>query len=1007
MKRPWKILLIVLSSIVGIVLLLCIALSIILFNAGNLASVVTGQLNKQEQLEFAIDEADLVFFKTFPEVSVRIASLGVADKVSSEQILSVDEVYAAIDLKRFLKNRELVVRKVSLDHADADLSSLLNVFASDDTEEVVEEADTTAFSLPFGLMDISAVSVTDMNLRYAEAGGIDAFVEGLDISASLKTNGNKVQGLLDLAVSAVTLAVSDTLYCENLPVSVKMPFAADLDSMSVRLDNAVLAVSEFALALDGDVALVDGGAVALDMSVAMDEWNLSDLLALLPEELLALPEGLESAQGKLSLLSELKGQYAEGQLPLVAGTLRMSALGLDEGLLPVSVRDGEVEAGFNADLNEGGTTDVTVERLSAKTGSSTVSVTGTGNDVLGNPNFDLKVVSRLDLADVMPLLPESSGVGAKGIANLNLAAKGTLKQMTDSEFDKLIASAKIDFRDLHIVYGDTIFVDTPDLNLSFALNGRNGYGKSAYPELVKEVRPKGRVSVGFSSLDVTMGRAMSAVVTESEINAGFDRLPLGDTPFKLYCDFDIDGLQAEMDTLDIAVAAPKGAVAMLPSLRKGGQGRYLAQYSSETIYANMGRFMTVDTENITISAETDRDSTAADVLSQWLPVADVDFRNGRVEMAMMDVPVEIPAIKFQYSGDTLNIEDGSFVMGNSDFKLHGAVTDIRKYLYEDGLLAANLDFESNNTDVNQLLGYFSGIGVEEETSDENGDAVAVAEGSDEQEAAPEEGEPFMVPMGIDFTLNTKIGSASAFNTTIKNVGGEITVKDGVAVLKQLGFTSDAARMQLTAMYKSPRRNHLFAGIDFHLMDIEIDKLIQMIPQVDSIVPMLKSFAGQAEFHLAVETNLNSKYELKKSTLLGAASVEGRNLVVLDSETFDMIADMLSFKKSQKNIVDSLMVDMTVFRNEVDIYPFVVSMDKYKLVLSGRHNLDMSFNYHLDCLSPIRLGLDVKGSLGNLKFGITPTRYKNLFVPERRNDIQERTVKLMNLINSSLKEKVIN
>ena len=107
-----------------------------------------------------------------------------------------------------------------------------------------------------------------------------------------------------------------------------------------------------------------------------------------------------------------------------------------------------------------------------------------------------------------------------------------------------------------------------------------------------------------------------------------------------------------------------------------------------------------------------------------------------------------------------------------------------------------------------------------------------------------------------------------------------------------------------------------------------------------------------------------------------------------------------------NKIDSLVVDMTVFRNEVDVYPFVIGMDKYQLILSGRHNLDMSFNYHIDCISPIRLGLDVKGTLDDLDFNITPTRYKNLFVPERRNDVQERTVKLMDLINSSLKEKVV-
>lgn len=1001
MKRPWKILLIVLSSILGIVVLLCIALSIILFNAGNLASVVEGQLNKQEQLEFNIGEADLVFFRTFPEVSLRIRDFGLADRVSSGQILNVREVYAAIDLKRFLREKELVVRKVSLEYVDTDLSLLMDAFSADENEEVLDDADS-GFSLPFGLMDISSVSATDLNLRYAEAGGVDAAVEHMNVSAALNTHANKMQGVLNVEMPSVTLAMADTLYCEALPVAVKLPFTADLDSMSFRLDNAVLSVSSFDLAMDGRAAVSDTGTFDLDMEVAFDDWNLSGLLALIPESVVSLPDGLESLQGVASLTSDIKGVYAEGRFPLLEGSVRLASLGIDKGLLPMSVKDGALDVCFTADLNDGGSTDIVLRNLSAKTGKSSIAVSGSGSDVLGNPGFDLKVASLLEFEDIMPLLPESLGMEAEGSAILDMTAKGTLKQLTDLDLDKLISSAEIDFRDLHITYSDTIFVDSPDLSVAFALNGRNRYGQSAYSDFAKEVHPRGGATIGFTSLDVTVGRAMSAMVTESEIKVGLDRLPLGNVTPKLYCDFNFDGLEVVMDTIDVAVFAPKGSVALLPSIRKGGQGRYLVRYASDAMYAHLGKVITVDADNIIIAAEADRDSSAADVLSQWQPVADVDFRNGNVTMAMMDVPVEIPAINFRYSGDTLDIHDGSFVMGNSDFKLHGAITDIRKYLFDDGLLAAKLDFESQNTDVDQLLGYFSGFGVDEseiEPVEDNTD-------SEPNEESASEGDPFMVPRGIDFTLNTKIGSASAFNTTINNIGGEVTVKDGVAVLKQLGFTSDAARMQLTAMYKSPRRNHLFAGIDFHLIDIEIDKLVRMIPQVDTIVPMLKSFAGQAEFHLAVETNLNSKYELKKSTLLGAASIEGKNLVVLDSETFDMIADMLSFKKSQKNVIDSLLVDMTVFRNEVDIYPFIVSMDKYKLVLSGRHNLDMSFNYHLDCLSPIRLGLDVKGRLGDLKFGITPTRYKNLFIPERRNDVQERTVKLMNLINTSLKEKVV-
>lgn len=390
---------------------------------------------------------------------------------------------------------------------------------------------------------------------------------------------------------------------------------------------------------------------------------------------------------------------------------------------------------------------------------------------------------------------------------------------------------------------------------------------------------------------------------------------------------------------------------------------------------------------------------ASGTMALWSPRLSAELENGMVKSFFLPESLNISALDFSYADDTLALSKGGFAMGKSDFILSGTVTDISKAISGQGLVNADMDFDSEYSDIDELLSFFSGMGRDGDTSD---DASAGDTATDEDI----EGNPFMVPEGIRININTDIKKAVAYGNTIENIGGRVNINDGTAIIRQLGFTSDAARMQLTAMYKSPRKNHLFVGLDFHLMDIEIDKLIRMVPKIDSLVPMLKSFSGQAEFHLGLETNLNSRYELKKSTILGAASIEGKNLVVLDSDTFDKIAKMLKFRKSSKNIIDSLAVDMTVFRDEIDVYPFVVSMDNYKAILSGRHNLDMSFNYHVDCLSPIRLGLDVKGTLGNLKFGLTPTRYKNLFVPERRNDLQERTMNLMNLINSSLKSTVV-
>ncbi len=53
--------------------------------------------------------------------------------------------------------------------------------------------------------------------------------------------------------------------------------------------------------------------------------------------------------------------------------------------------------------------------------------------------------------------------------------------------------------------------------------------------------------------------------------------------------------------------------------------------------------------------------------------------------------------------------------------------------------------------------------------------------------------------------------------------------------------------------------------------------------------------------------------------------------MLDSETFDMIASKLQFKKKTENVIDSLSVEMTLFKDEIDLYLFLIVMDKYQSV----------------------------------------------------------------------------
>ena len=444
----------------------------------------------------------------------------------------------------------------------------------------------------------------------------------------------------------------------------------------------------------------------------------------------------------------------------------------------------------------------------------------------------------------------------------------------------------------------------------------------------------------------------------------------------------------QLDVAQSALAAELHA----PSLK--------ASIQSQSLYAKMGTQLEVKTQKIGIQASARHSTRGGDnLLLKWRPKLSVDLNQAEVAIADLEEKVIIPEIDFSYSNKDFHIEKSKIILGKSDFELTGDVTNIGRWLREKGDLTGELNFVSNHTDANELLSLLSAKQGSEET------AKVETETKTEKTTDTNEAEPFLVPTRVDLTLNTKIKKAQFMDQTATNLGGKIYIKDGILVLEEVGFICNAAKLQLTAMYRTPRRNHIYLGFDYHMLDVNIQELVNMIPQIDSMMPMLRSFKGAAEFHLAAETYTNAQYQIKPSTIRGAASIFGKDLVVMDNETFSAISKLLMFSKKTENKVDSISAEMTLYKKEIDVYPFCVSMDNYMVALGGRHNLDMTFNYDINVLSPIYLGVNVSGNLDDLDIKLAPCRFAKDFKPLFRRKVDTQSAELRNMIRESMRKNV--
>ena len=118
--------------------------------------------------------------------------------------------------------------------------------------------------------------------------------------------------------------------------------------------------------------------------------------------------------------------------------------------------------------------------------------------------------------------------------------------------------------------------------------------------------------------------------------------------------------------------------------------------------------------------------------------------------------------------------------------------------------------------------------------------------------------------------------------------------------------------------------------------------------------------------------------------------------------------MLNISTNGEYRVDSLDVQLTVFKNAIDLWPSQIGIGKYKVTVDGRMTLDKNGEYHLSVTEsplPIRFGISVSGPLNNLDYKPEMPKFPTLYKPNRRTDTDEMYIELKKRIADRLKENV--
>lgn len=587
----------------------------------------------------------------------------------------------------------------------------------------------------------------------------------------------------------------------------------------------------------------------------------------------------------------------------------------------------------------------------------------------------------LDIDRLISMIPDAfkdmlQGIDVHGLVGLDINVKGALAD-AGPVLDN--ATARISLRNLDASVNDSLNAASGKLTL-----------EAAYPSrvAVDRHRQTADVIIKATDLDLSMidSTNINAAIEDLNLSASVAGLDEDIDKMNVLVDLSVGKLSGDMDTLAASLGNTAITLNMAPA---DGTIAMKADIGFDQLAATMGSALSATLGATKLQAMAQYDSTKTEILNQWNPQLKVLLKDGQVDM--LASPICLKTLDFDFSLGRFNINECRAEIDDSDIQLWGDIYNIGEFMDGTGLLTGELSLESDHMNLNRLMAL---TGDEEDQEAAQEAVQEIEEGQDTISTGP-----IMIPKGIDLTLYTNLSEVDFNDHTFNNVGGDISIKDGVMIMQELGFSSKAAEMQLTAIYRTPNVQDRFMELDFHLLDIEIDELIDIVPSVDSIMPMLKALSGKAQFHFAAQTYLEPDYLTygplypQMFTLMSNAVIEGANLQVLDCEMFDEIKRKLLMSKDAKPVIDSLDVEIQVLDGKVDVYPTRIKMDRYEAILSGRHNIDagLSCSYNISlvkCPLPIRLGVTISGPLEEIAefpvrhIKVGRAQYDKLYSPEK-------------------------
>ncbi|AWM12648.1 hypothetical protein DI487_01360 [Flavobacterium sediminis] len=649
-----------------------------------------------------------------------------------------------------------------------------------------------------------------------------------------------------------------------------------------------------------------------------------------------------------------------GSLPVSKGILK-----IEKGKVAYKKSSGTInllEADINwlVDLKAKEKTQIDIHKLIVQGTGIQLNAKADVKRILTAPQITADLQSDIDLTQLKKAFPVSTNYHFEGKAVLD--AKTNLNYdlaKNEVDYKNIILSGKCFLNNLKFkAPKDTISIDIQKTEIEVDKNQMESFvAHLDVEQLNLNYKDFHQIHSKKMKADLARGKKVGSKYP-IDVNLAIEQLN--------YSSKDSIGGEVENTNLLLKVIPGKGEESSIFSAALASQ-KLKARQKDKKIFIEDG--------NYTFSVQKDKIKD-----KDWYPKGSIAFNKLVAIIPELGIPCLVKKTRVNFEDRNITLDNAFVALGKSKMRLSGNINNVFPRDKKDTTLYASLSVRSRYIDANQLMS-----AMHNNTAAVNNLEKVTEEKLDSEKTVTQKS-VFKIPANINFSLDTSVDKLAFGDLEFSNIKGDVSIKESQLNLSNLSLKLNEAELQTKFKYKPVDETSAKIFYSMSIHNIEMEQIKDMVPVIDTLLPVAKTLEGKADFVIKGMMTINESMEPVIKTVKSIAALKAQNLKITESEAFKELAKTFMFKDKSNATIDNLEVEMLIEDSHLEILPALVEVDRYQLAIGGIQNVDLSYNYHISVLKsqiPFKTGVDVKGIIPNYDISLSKAKYKYYFTDKER------------------------